>query len=313
MIKPKPLFLERIRLMLGDETEKYLKSLEREPFKSIRVNTLKIDVNELKERLAKKGWKIEQPFDSFPQALRIKSNLFPGELGKAIEHQLGYYYAQELASMMPPIALAPEKQDIILDLCAAPGSKTTEIAMILENQGTIIANDIRPDRIIALTSNLERCGVSNTIVTRMNGIILCRKLAEKGFFFDKILVDATCSGEGIIRSDPDAMKIWNVNMIKKYSSMQKRLLSEALSCLKPEGILVYSTCTHAPEENEEVIDFAIKKFNVRVQDMKLPLKTRQGITEWKGRKFDEQVKRCARIWPQDNDTEGFFIAKMKKQ
>jgi NOL1/NOP2/sun family putative RNA methylase len=312
MIKPKPLFLERIRLMLGDETEKYLKSLEREPFKSIRVNTLKIDVNELKERLAKKGWKIEQPFDSFPQALRIKSNLLPGELGKAIEHQLGYYYAQELASMMPPIALAPEKQDIILDLCAAPGSKTTEMAIIMENQGTVIANDIRPDRIIALTSNLERCGVSNTIVTRMNGIILCRKLAEKGFFFDKILVDATCSGEGIIRSDPDAMKIWNVNMIKKYSSMQKRLLSEALSCLKPEGILVYSTCTHAPEENEEVIDFAIKKFNVKVQDIKLPLKTRQGMTEWKGRKFDEQVKRCARIWPQDNDTEGFFVAKIKK-
>ena len=94
--------------------------------------------------------------------------------------------------------------------------------------------------------------------------------------------------------------------------MQKRLLSEALKCLKKDGILVYSTCTHAPEENEEVIDFAIKKFNVKVQDIKLPLKTRQGIGEWKGKQFDEQVKKCARIWPQDNDTEGFFVAKMKK-
>jgi len=312
MLKVKEQFLERIRLMLGDETEKYLKCIEHEPRHSIRVNTLKMQEKELKERLEKKKWKISQPFDSFP-AIIIDSNLLPGELGRALEHQLGYYYVQELSSMMPPIALDVKKNELVLDLCAAPGSKTTEMAMMMENKGNIIANDVRPDRLIALTSNLERCGASNVIVTRMNGIVLCRRLAEHGFLFDKILVDATCSGEGTIRSDYDAMKIWNVHMIKKFSSMQKRLLMEALKCLKPEGILVYSTCTHAPEENEEVVDFAIKKFNVKVQEIKLPLKFRQGIVEWKGRKFDEQVKKCARIWPQDNDTNGFFIAKMKKE
>lgn len=308
MIEIKPLFLERIKALVGDETQRFLEWI-RLPIKpSIRVNTLKISEQELKKKLEKK-WKIAKVFNN---TFLINSELLPGELGKALEHQLGYYYVQELASMMPPLALEPMKQDTILDLCAAPGSKTTEIAALMENQGTIIANDIRIDRITALNSNLERCGVTNTIVTKMNGITLCKKLAKAGFFFDKILVDAPCSGEGTIRSSPGTLKIWNLNMIKGLAALQKKLVAAALECLKPQGILVYSTCTHAPEENEMVIEFALKNFKVKLEQFSLPLKTRQGITEWQGTKLNPELKKCARIWPQDNDTEGFFIAKLRK-
>ena len=310
MMKLKEKYLERIKLMLGDETDLYLKYLEKPPLPSVRTNTLKISVNELKQRLENK-WKIKQ-LPLFPEAMTIKSELGPGELGKAIEHQLGYYYAQELASMMPPIALEPKGHELVLDLCAAPGSKTTEMAMMMNNQGTIMANDVKIDRLKALSVNLERCGVTNTIITRMNGIVLCQKLAKAGFLFDKILVDASCSGEGTFRSDPDAAEMWNFNMIKKYASMQKKLVSDSLSCLKPNGIMVYSTCTHAPEENEEIVQFAVDKFNVKIEPLRLPLKTRNGLSEWQGHKFSQEIKNCARIWPQDNDTEGFFIARMRK-
>lgn len=308
MIEAKPAFLDRIKTLLGDETQKFLEWIMLPTKPSIRVNTLKISEQELKKRLEKK-WKITKVFNN---AFQINSQLLPGELGKALEHQLGYYYIQELASMIPPFALEPTKQDIVLDLCAAPGSKTTEIAALMENQGTIIANDIRLDRITALNSNLERCGVTNTIVTKMNGITLCKKLAKAGFFFDKILVDAPCSGEGTIRSSPETLKIWNLNMVKGLANLQKKLVAAALDCLKPQGILVYSTCTHAPEENEMVIDFALKNFKVKLEQVSLPLKTRQGITEWQNTKLNPELKKCVRIWPQDNDTEGFFIAKLRK-
>lgn len=309
MIEAKPEFLKRMKELLGEELQEYLRWIRKPLVPSIRVNTLKSSRQELKKRLEAKRWKISEPFEN---AMTIESSLLPGELGKSLEHQLGYFYVQELSSMMPPLALEPDKRDIILDMCAAPGSKTTEIAAMMENQGTIIANDVRIDRLKALNANLERCGVSNVIVTRMNGITLCQKLVKSGFFFDKILVDAPCSGEGTIRSSPETLRMWNLNMIKRLAGMQKRLLSAALESLKPNGIVIYSTCTHAPEENEMVIDFALKNFNVKIQDMRLPLKTREGITEWQGSKLSPELKNCARIWPQDNDSEGFFIAKLRK-
>lgn len=310
MYESKPEFIERIQILLNKDSEKYFEWI-RKPLKpSIRVNTLKISKEKLKEKLEKKRWKLVEKFNN---AFVITSNLLPGELGKSLEHQLGYYYVQELASMMPPLAMKPGKDDIILDLCAAPGSKTTEIASLLENQGMIIANDIRIDRLKALNSNLERCGVSNTITTRMNGITLCKKLAKVGFFFDKILVDAPCSGEGTIRSSPNILKIWNLNMIKGLAAIQKKLIAAAIECLKPNGILIYSTCTHSPEENEFVIDFALKNFNVNLEQISLPLKTRKGITRWQNIKLNSEIKKCVRIWPQDNDTEGFFIAKLRKE
>ena len=312
---PKPLFLERMKKILSDEKDfdSYLSVIQKNPFNSIRCNTLKISAKELKKRLEKKGWKILQPFNKYPEIMIIKNNLQPGELGRALEHLLGYYYVQELSSMLPVLALNPKPKQIILDLAAAPGSKTTQIAAKMKNSGTIIANDLFLSRIKILASNLERCGVANCIITRKEGSILCKKMKDKNFKIDKILLDAPCSGEGTVRNNPKTFQMWNIKNIKNLSGIQKRLITSAIELLKPNGEIVYSTCTHAPEENEEVIDFALKKFpNIKIENISLPIKTRQGMIKWQDKKYLKNVKSACRIYPQDNNTEGFFIAKLKK-
>jgi len=310
--QPKPEFKQRIETLLGSETEKFWRFCEKPLRNIIRCNTLKIKPIELKKRLDKK-WKVFQPYKSHPEIMIIESDLKPGELGKAIEHQTGLYYVQELASMQSPIVLNTKPGEKILDLCAAPGSKTTQIASMLQNTGLIIANDVSFSRIKPLTTNLERCGVMNTIVTRMAGHILCEKLSKKKFLFDKILVDAPCSGEGTIRFDSKVLKMWNPKIGKKLSGLQKKLLASALSCLKSGGILVYSTCTFDPLENEAVIQFAHDKFPIEIEEVKLPLKTHSGILNWKNKEFDKQIKKCKRIYPHENDSEGFFVAKLRKK
>lgn len=237
--------------------------------------------------------------------------LGPGELGNAIEHLLGYFYVQEISSMMSVIALSPKPGDFVLDVAASPGSKTTQMAAMMQNKGTIIANDIKLDRIKILNANLERCGVMNCIVTRNDGVGLCSRLADKGFKFDKILLDAPCSGEGTLRSSPKTFLMWNFKVVKKLSREQKKLIANAIKCLKVGGEIVYSTCTHSPEENESVVDFALKNFPVSIEKVKLPLKCRAGVTEWNGGRFDDSVEKCCRIYPQDNDSEGFFVSKFR--
>lgn len=315
MYEPKPLFEQRMKALLDnrEDYEKFLEIAKSEPPRTIRCNTLKISADELKKRLEEKGWKIGQPFSQHPEIMIIESVLRPGELGKSIEHVLGYYYVQELSSMMPIIALQPKPNELVLDLCAAPGSKTTQASALMNNQGTIIANDNKLDRIQILASNLERCGCMNIIVTRNDGVQLCERLARLNMKFDKILLDAPCSAEGNIRSNPKTLLMWNIKMIDKLSRMQKKLALSAFQLLKEGGEMVYSTCTHAPEENEAVIDFLVKNFNAKVEKIYLPLKCRQGITSWQDGKFDEQISSACRIYPQDSNTEGFFIAKIKKQ
>jgi len=240
-------------------------------------------------------------------------DLEPGELGRSLEHLLGYYYVQEIASMLPALCLQPKPKETILDLAAAPGSKTTQIAASMENTGLLIANDVNLGRIRILATNIERCGVSNIIVTRKQGFDLCRKLKQQGFQFDKILLDAPCSGEGTLRSSRGTYEMWNIQSVKNLSNIQKSLLASCIDLLKPKGEIVYSTCTHSPEENEEVIDFILKKFdNVKVETINLPLKCRQGLTKWDGKDYDKSVEKSCRIYPQDNDTEGFFVAKLKR-
>jgi len=257
--EPKPLFIERMKLLLGDDFENYFKKIRDEPLKSIRVNTLKIFPKDLKKKLENKGWKIKQPFENFPEIMIVESKLEPGELGRALEHLLGYYYVQEISSMLPVIALNPKPNEIILDLCSAPGSKTTQIASKMKNTGTIIANDLKLGRIKILASNLEKCGVMNTIITKSSGEFLCKRLRDKEFKINKILIDAPCSGEGTIRGTPKTLQMWNVKKIFSLSRIQKNLLVNAIEILE-KGDIVYSTCTHSPEENEEVIDFILKKY-----------------------------------------------------
>ena len=308
----KPLFEERMRKLLPDERDfaKFNEIIHTGPRSFIRCNTLKIAPDKLLDRLSKK-WKVKQLFPEHPEIILVENELGPGELGKAIEHLLGYYYVQEVSSMMPALALEPKPGEFVLDVCASPGSKTGQIAARMNNQGTIIANDIKLDRVVILAANLERCGVSNCVVTRLDGVGLCTRFRKEGFLFDKILLDAPCSGEGTLRSSPKTFVMWNPKVVENLGRMQKKMLASALGCLKAGGTLVYSTCTHAPEENEAVVDFALRNFPVEIQDVKLPLRCREGITEWDGEKFNDEFKKCCRIYPHDNDSEGFFVAKMR--
>ena len=311
---PKEKFVKRMEDLLGvvGAKEFFDISYTRAP-NSIRCNTLKISVNELKSRLENYGWKLKQPFKEFPEVMIIESKLEPGEIGKTKEHLLGYYYVQEISSMLPMLALKPEAGDFILDLCASPGSKTTQAASMMKNEGTIIANEVNLGRIGILNSNLERCGVMNTIVTRKEGVALCEKFLKKTQFkFDKILVDAPCSGEGTLRKSPKTFLMWNPNMIKKIARTQRRLAEAACKLLKVGGTMIYSTCTLAPEENEMIVNYLLNKFDIKIEKLTLPLKFRCGVCEWEGEKLNKDVENCLRSYPQDNNTDGFFVAMIRK-
>ena len=308
----KPIFIERMKMLLTDngDFEKFEKIIYTSPRNFIRCNTLKMPVDGLMSRLSKR-WNVSQPFASNPEIMLVGNDLAPGELGSSVEHLLGYYYIQEVSSMLSAIALSPKEGEIVLDVCASPGSKTTQMAAMMNNGGTLIANEISLNRLKILAANAERCGVSNVIATRNDGVSLCERFTKQGILFDKILLDAPCSGEGTLRSSKKAFIQWNHNMIESFSRQQKKLLASALNCLKEGGEIVYSTCTHGPEENEEVIDFALKNFDVEVEELILPIKGREGVTSWKGKEFDAAVKKACRIYPQDNDSEGFFLCKMR--
>lgn len=366
---PKPLFVERMKSLLGKDFEIYWESVKKPEVKSIRANTIKISVQELKKMLEEKKWVVKQPFKTNPEIfvidgkyadensdnvdekigtlngkLKEKSDiknihaenraghrfgatsimraeserkiidLSPGELGRSLEHLLGYYYVQEISSMLPVMVLKPKPDEIVLDLCASPGSKTSQMASEMKNTGTIIANDVKLGRIKILASNLERCGVANTIITKTDGIALCKRLKKAGVLMDKILVDAPCSGEGTIKSTPKTLLMWSINSVYALSKIQKNLLSSAIEILKPRGEIVYSTCTHAPEENEEVLDFVLKEFGdkIKIEKINLPVKCSPGVLGWAGGSYNKNVENSCRIYPHLSNTEGFFIAKLRK-
>jgi len=402
-VELKPLFLERMKKLLPDEKdfEKFLEEIKIQPVNAIRCNKLKISSDKLKKTLEEKyNWKISIPWKAHPEIMVIEGKfdnnqvsdnlvnnqtmggwrgsgapvggadlieLEPGELGRSLEHLLGYYYIQELSSMLPVIALAPEKNQRVLDLCAAPGSKTTQISSEMQNTGIIIANEPSLPRLKILSSNLERCGASNVIITKKDGRDLCRRMVEMNFKFSKILIDAPCSGEGTLKSSQKTALMWNIKTIENLPAIQFSLFRAAFEVLETGGEIIYSTCTHAPEENEGVVDKILREFEGRIEISKpnLPkeLKTREGVTSWdnsvaekkgeegnnlddndlncsqqkgqwgrgkensnkkiggKGEQFsekskiknyDKQVKLCARVYPQDNKTEGFFVAKFRR-
>jgi NOL1/NOP2/sun family putative RNA methylase len=310
-MKLKPKFEERMQLLLGKDYKNYRETLEKRYINSIRCNTLKISPDKLLTKLSKK-WKIKQPFPKNPEIITIESETEPGEIGRALEHLLGYFYVQETSSMMPPLILNPKPEENILDIAASPGSKTTQIAAMMQNKGNLIANDVALGRVKILSTNLQRCGVTNTIVTNHDASNLASKLHKLKFQFDKILIDAPCSGEGNIRTNPKTCAMFNEKIINSFSNKQKQITGNAVKLLKQKGIMIYSTCTHAPEENEAVVNYLLDNFPLKLEEIKLPIKTRPGITKWKDQTYNKEVTKCARIYPQDNNTEGFFIAKLRK-
>ncbi len=300
----KPKFVDRYsKLTDWDAFKKYSLCFLR---KSIRVNTLKKSVSEIKKRLSK-NWEIE-PIPWCKEGFFIEHKKGRLDVGNTIEHALGYYYVQEAASMIPPVVLDPKPGEIVLDACAAPGSKSSQIAQYMKNKGVLIANDVVGQRLAALGINLQRCGVSNSVITQMKGERI------KGYEFDKVLLDAPCSGTGTIRKSIKTIKWWNPKTIKHIAGMQKKLTLNSFDLLKKGGILVYSTCSLEPEENEGVIDYLLRnRDEAEVMDIKLNIKHGPAVLEFGKEKYDPMIKKCLRLWPQDNDTEGFFVAKIKKK
>ncbi len=303
-------FVERYKSLLGDRFEDFILFSLRPLRKSIRINTIKVkDPKEVLQSLEEQGWKIT-PIPWYEYGFWVEHEEGRRDIGNTIEFQLGYIYSQEAASMIPPIVLDPKPGEFILDMAAAPGSKTTQMAMHMNNEGAIIANDVEVPRIKALAENIQRCGVTNTIITMMDG----RRFARLNYVFDKILLDAPCSGVGALRKSYKTLKMWNPNMVSRLSVLQKQLIKVAFSILKPGGTLVYSTCTLEPEENEGVVSWLLEKFdNAKIEKIEIPgLKKSEPVMEWEGVEFHPDVRHTLRIYPQDNDTEGFFVAKIKK-
>ena len=303
--KIKPKFEERYKRLLGDRYDDFLKyslSYERESF---RINTLKVQKNRINYVLKSMSEKFNlEPIPWFDLGF-----FYSGErrdIGNTLEHVLGYIYVQEAASMIPPLVLEPREDDIVLDVAAAPGSKTTLIAQLMNNKGIIVANDPDYTRLKALSMNIQRVGATNVIVTNQNGLSIKDS-------FTKILLDAPCSGTGTIRKSLKTIVMWNPNMIKRLSKLQKKLIQHSFDILEKEGVLVYSTCTLEPEEDEGVINYLLKNNpNADVEEIKINVKHSEPVLNFNDEYYDDRIKNCLRIWPFDNNTDGFFIAKIRK-
>ncbi|MBI3036618.1 RsmB/NOP family class I SAM-dependent RNA methyltransferase [Candidatus Woesearchaeota archaeon] len=300
-------FEQRYRHLLGSSYDDFIRYSLSYLNKSIRVNTLKITVAELKERLQKQGFSLYQvPWCK--EGFWVKGDRT--DLGNLVEHTLGYFYIQEAASMIPAVVLNPQPGEIVLDMCASPGSKTTQMAAMMGNNGIIVANDISGDRMKPLGINLQRIGAMNVVESQARG----QQLHRLGTKFDKILVDAPCSGTGTIRKSPETLKIWNPLMVRRLSNQQKSLIDTAFSLLKSGGTMVYSTCSVEPEENEGVIDWLLQKYpkEVSVEEIKLDINRSNPILNFEKSSYSPEVRKCLGIWPQDNNTEGFFVARIRK-
>jgi len=269
---------------------------------TIRVNTLKISTNEMKKIFSEKNWKFEQiPF--IEEGFWIKTD---ENITKTVEHALGYFFSQNASSMVPPIVLDVQQHEVILDLAASPGSKTTQLAAKMNNTGCIVANDIRHERLKALRGNLQRCGVMNAVVTKSFG----EYFWKFGVKFSKTLLDVPCTATGTL--NPRIWQETSMSGVVMLSRIQKRLLESAAKMLDRDGVIVYSTCSLEPEENEENVDFAIKKFGLSAEKIKLKdVETIDAVTEWNGRKFDDEVANAVRVVPNER-MEGFFICLLRK-
>ena len=304
-IEFKPAFIERYAALT--DFEEFKKTVLSFPRRSVRINTLKISLKDGKERLKEEGWKLTQ-IPWCPEGFWVEHKDGRRDIGNTRAYKLGYIYVQEAASMIPPLVLEPQPGEKVLDMCASPGSKASQIASMMKNEGLLVANDFKGDRMSPLGMNLQRSGVMNAIITLMQGQWF------KNIEFDRILVDAPCSGTGTIAKSPSTLRIWNPNMIRRLSGTQKQLISAAFETLRKGGALVYSTCSSEPEENEEVIDFLLQRFNnSRIEEIELKgLKRSDCILRFQEKSYNSEICKCLRIWPQDNDTEGFFVAKIRK-
>lgn len=291
-----------------ESADEYVKYIEKEPVQFIRVNSLKTDKHSLSIILNEKYSIQTEEIKGFDNALKIVKD--ENDLtGKTLEHLLGLYYVQGLSSMLPPLVLKPSSDDIVMDLCSAPGSKTTQMAEMMNNDGTLVVNEIELDRIKSLVFNLDRMSIVNTGIIHSKGEILSKYYNNR---FDKILVDAPCSGLGIIQKKEEVSKWWSLDRVQKLQDLQTRLLVAAIKMAKAGGEIVYSTCTLSVEENEMVIDKILSKYPVEVEEVDLPVKTHKAFTSYNGVEFNKSLNKAVRILPWEINSDGFFLIKLRK-
>jgi NOL1/NOP2/sun family putative RNA methylase len=297
-------FLNRYEKFIPDFDEFLTAMLTPLP-RVFRVNTIKARPEQVIPLIAEFNPK---PLPYSPVAFVAENG---AGLGRRLVHFLGLIYIQEAASMIPPLLLEPRPGECVLDIAAAPGSKTTQMSAMMNNQGLLIANDLSLQRVRGLIGNIDRMGCLNVVVCRADGIVLARKLAGR---CNRVLVDAPCSSEGTIRKTQEALRRWSVRGIENFSRVQKGLITAGYQALKPGGRMLYSTCTIAPEENEAVVAYLLKRFpEAEILPVELPnFKMRPALTEWAGDVFPSALKNCRRILPQDNNAEAFFVALIRK-
>ena len=284
-------FLTRMQQLLGAEFEAYLAAMERPALRGVRLNPLKCDFETLKSSVPYRL----TPTDFSPLCFLAEGDARPGQLPA---HHAGMFYAQEPSASSAVTVLAPQPGERVLDLCAAPGGKSTQIAALLQDRGLLWSNEIVKSRAEVLAFNLERMGAKNAVVSSCHPQRLCEGLAG---FFDRVLVDAPCSGEGMFRRDPEAVAQWTPESPAACAARQLAILDSAALALRPGGVLVYSTCTFSKEENEGVVTAFLQAH---------PEFAPLAIEESFGRPaFDGAPGR--RIFPMDGG-EGHFVAKLCK-
>ncbi len=269
---------------------------------TLRVNTIKSDIYEVMNILKQNAIKFDRvPW--FNDALIIK-NVNEKQIQKLEIYENGKIYLQSLSSMVPPIILSPNPGEKVLDLTAAPGSKTTQMAAMMNNNGYILANELDTLRCERLKFNIEKQGAKIIEVNNGRGEVIGKKYEE---YFDKVLLDAPCSGEGrFLANDPKTYRSWSEKTVKELSKLQRKLLKSAWQAVKQNGVIVYSTCTLNKEENENIIEWAMNELNLKVLDIDLKIKNSIEIVS-----ENLELKKAIRILP-SKETEGFFIAKLKK-
>ncbi|NQU98299.1 RsmB/NOP family class I SAM-dependent RNA methyltransferase [Candidatus Woesearchaeota archaeon] len=270
--------------------------------RSIRVNTLKISEKELVSRLKEKKVKLAKiPFLD-------KGYFYEAEfsLGATPEYLQGYYYLQEAASQIPAMVLNPSSNDLVLDMSAAPGGKTTQLASYMDNKGTVIALDSNVLRLESLRNNVERLGVKNVLIYKKDA----RFAEDFDLKFDKILLDAPCSGNFF--DEEKWFETRTLEGIQERARLQKELLRAGVKVLKKNGVLVYSVCTLEPEENELNINWLLTKYDaLTLEEVNVSIGD-SGLTNIFGEKLNSDIKKCKRFWPHKTGMQGFFVAKIRK-
>ena len=297
-------FLDSMKEILGEDYEAFLAGFDGQRQYGLRVNTLKMNLEEY-ERIA--------PFH-LKKVPWISNGYFYEAEDVPAKHPFysaGLYYLQEPSAMTPASRLKVQPGERVLDLCAAPGGKATELGAALQGEGLLVANDINTARARALLRNLELFGISNSFVTNEPPHVLAERFPE---FFHKIMVDAPCSGEGMFRKNPAVVDSWQEKGPEYFSKLQREIIVQAADMLLPGGMMFYSTCTFSPLENEKTITHLLKeRSDMEVIPMEDYEGFAEGLTSYRGEVFDESCRLCRRIWPHKMSGEGHFMALLHKK